>query len=248
MRAACCDDAAANRCIDRIQRSLLADAFRHIRRTGGPRGGALLDFGCGSGRWVDDFERRGYRYSGVDVSNEMLRIARERWPDASFSALQKGRIPFPDRRFDVVCSIAVIHHNRYEEQECMAAELCRVTRDDGFLVLFESIAPLRAPGGIEFPRPLESWRALFAERGMSLRLYRGARYGILKWATERLVRKLGVGVGPDERVWRSGAEKPLWQKLVDWMDAVIDPSLGPILPTRYHRRALMVFSRTNPDG
>lgn len=248
MRAVCCDDADTNRCIDRIQRSLLAAATKYIGRAGGVRGATLLDYGCGSGRWVDYFERRGYRYSGVDVSNEMLRIARGRSPEASFSQLQGGRIPHPDRSFDVVCSIAVIHHNPYEEQARMAAELCRVTRDDGFIVLFESVAPLRAPGGIEFPRPIESWRTLFADLGMSLRLSRGARYGILKWGAEKFARRLRIGVGADGRIWKSGADKPLWQKLIDRMDAIVDPSLGPILPTRYHRRALMIFSKTNPVG
>ena len=130
----------------------------------------------------------------------------------------------------------------------MAAELCRVTRDVGFIVLFESVAPLRAPGGIEFPRPLESWRSLFTDLGMSLRLYRGARYGILKWVAEKAARRLQVGVGADGRIWKSGSEKPLWQKLVDRMDAIVDPSIGPLLSARYHRRALMVFSRTNPEG
>jgi SAM-dependent methyltransferase len=248
MRAVCSDDPGTNRCIDRIQRSLLAAATAYIGRAGAGRGAALLDYGCGSGRWVDFFERRGYRYRGVDVSKEMLRLARGRWPDASLSALREGRIPHPDRSFDVVCSIAVLHHNPYPEQERMVTELCRVTRDHGFIVLFESVAPLRSPGGIEFPRPLESWCALLSDRGMHLRLHRGARYGILKWAAAKLARKLRAPVGSDGRMWRSGPEKPLWQKLIDRMDAIVDPSLGPILPTRYHRRALMVFSRASPEG
>ncbi len=248
MRAVCCDDADTNRCIDRVQRHLLAAAMRFIARRGGLRGATLLDFGCGSARWVDFFARRGYRYSGVDISSELLRMARGRWPDASFSAIQDGRIPHPDCSFDVVCSIAVIHHNPYERQERMAAELSRVTRDGGYIVLFESVAALRAPGGIEFPRPLESWRALFADLGICLRLYRGARYGILKLAAERLGGKLRMTAGADGRVWKTGADKPLWQKLVDRLDSIVDPFLGPILPARYHRRALMIFSKTPSVG
>jgi SAM-dependent methyltransferase len=243
MRAVCCDDADTNRCIDRVQRHLLAAAMRFIARRGGLRGATLLDFGCGSGRWVDFFARRGCRYSGVDISSELLRMARGRWPEASFSAVRDGRIPYPDRSFDVACSIAVIHHNPYERQQGLAAELSRVVRDGGYLVLFESVAALRSTGGIEFPRPLEGWRALFADLGMSLRLYRGARYGILRWATEKLARRLPVEVGTDRRIWMTGAGKPLWQQLIDRLDLIVDPFLGPILPARYHRRALMIFSK-----
>jgi SAM-dependent methyltransferase len=248
MRAVCCDDADTNRCIDRIQRHLLAVAMRFIGRRRELRDAALLDFGCGSGRWVDFFARRGCRYSGVDISSELLRMARGRWPEASFSAMQDGRIPYPDSSFDVACSITVIHHNPYETQEALAAELSRVIREGGYLILFESVAPFRLPGGVEFPRPLESWRALFADLGMSLQLYRGARYGSLRWAAEKIALRLAVEAGPDGRIWRSGAGKPRWQKLVDGLDSMVDPYLGPILPARFHRRALMIFSRTNPVG
>ena len=247
MRAVCCDDADTNRCIDRIQRHLLAVAMRFIGRRKELRDSAVLDFGCGSGRWVDFFTRRGCRYSGVDISSELLRMARGRWPEASFSAVQDGRIPYPDSSFDVICSIAVIHHNPYERQEALAAELSRVVRAGGYLVLFESVASVRLPGGVEFPRPLEGWRALFADQGMSLRFYRGARYGSLRWAAEKLARLSGKA-GTDGRTWRSGAGKPPWQKLIDRVDSVVDPFLGPILPARLHRRALMIFSKAPSVG
>jgi SAM-dependent methyltransferase len=41
-----------------------------------PRPGRLLDLGCGTGRLLVPFARRGYRVLGVDLSAEMLAVAR----------------------------------------------------------------------------------------------------------------------------------------------------------------------------
>ena len=43
-----------------------------------PEGGGIEDLGCGRGRHAIPFARRGYRVTGVDLSDEMLRLARER--------------------------------------------------------------------------------------------------------------------------------------------------------------------------
>lgn len=42
-----------------------------------PAGAAVEDLGCGRGRHAIPFARRGYRVTGVDLSDGMLRIARE---------------------------------------------------------------------------------------------------------------------------------------------------------------------------
>ena len=41
-------------------------------------GARLLDAGCGAGRHAMEFARRGYKTTGVDLSEEMLELARER--------------------------------------------------------------------------------------------------------------------------------------------------------------------------
>jgi len=43
-----------------------------------PRPGRLLDLGCGTGRLLVPFARRGYDVIGVDLSQEMLAVAREK--------------------------------------------------------------------------------------------------------------------------------------------------------------------------
>src|SRR5512134_134703 len=43
-----------------------------------PPGSAVADLGCGRGRHAIPLSRRGYRVTGVDLSEKMLRVARER--------------------------------------------------------------------------------------------------------------------------------------------------------------------------
>jgi SAM-dependent methyltransferase len=50
-----------------------------------PRPGRLLDLGCGTGRLLIPFARRGFRVLGVDLSEEMLAVAREKAAGAGAS-------------------------------------------------------------------------------------------------------------------------------------------------------------------
>ncbi len=50
-----------------------------------PRPGRLVDLGCGTGRLLLALARRGYRVTGVDLSDEMLAVAREKAEAAGLS-------------------------------------------------------------------------------------------------------------------------------------------------------------------
>lgn len=49
-----------------------------------PSGGSVIDFGCGTGRLTDYFNKKGYRTIGVDLSEKMLEIARSKYPHIEF--------------------------------------------------------------------------------------------------------------------------------------------------------------------
>jgi SAM-dependent methyltransferase len=57
-----------------------------LRRLGETRlaGGLVVDLGCGSGIWARALVDAGFEVVGVDVSADMLAIARERAPEARF--------------------------------------------------------------------------------------------------------------------------------------------------------------------
>ena len=75
-----------------------------------PPGGDVLDLGCGAGvpSTVRLAER--HRVTGVDISQEQLRLARERLPHAELVHADLASVEFPDASFDgVTCFYALGH-------------------------------------------------------------------------------------------------------------------------------------------
>lgn len=241
-RAACRDDPQSNRLIARVQRRELTTALHWLRGRLPSHGAALLDFGCGPGRWVDFFVEHGLTYRGADISPEMLAMARARHPGFEFDQLEGDRLPYADDAFDLVCSIAVIHHNPYERQERLLSELARVIRPGGYALLFEGLGEARRTGGIMNPRPLESWVAAMRDRGLRLERHEGTRYGVLRVVTLRALHAVPVE-GARHAAWQPASEKPWWQRAVDGLDGAVSPAIAPRLPPHTHRRGLLLFRK-----
>ena len=72
----------------------------------------LLDLGCGAGFLLDflsateNIERVSYR--GIDLSSQMVALARQRWPRYSFSCRDIIAEPLPDQSADVVLMNGVL--------------------------------------------------------------------------------------------------------------------------------------------
>ncbi|BCX05641.1 MAG: hypothetical protein KatS3mg053_3579 [Candidatus Roseilinea sp.] len=89
-----------------------------------------LDVGCGSGDFVA-FARRtvsAVRWLGLDVSLDVLRVARQgRAGDVGICA-QGAHLPFADRSVDVVTCIHLLHHLDPPHAMALLSELGRVAR------------------------------------------------------------------------------------------------------------------------
>lgn len=59
------------------------------------REGLIVDLGCGSGLWAKELIKADYQVLGIDISESMIDIARQRVPDAEFriESLFKTEIP-----------------------------------------------------------------------------------------------------------------------------------------------------------
>ena len=67
-------------------------------------GKMLLDMGCGEGVDFDFYTRKGALIHGIDESEEMVKIAKSKYPEAQISLAEFAQTPHPDETFDVVTS------------------------------------------------------------------------------------------------------------------------------------------------
>ncbi|KAA0241584.1 MAG: methyltransferase domain-containing protein [Candidatus Brocadia sp. AMX2] len=96
----------------------------------------ILDIGCGTGSLLQAITE-GYpqvKVVGVDLSIEMLRIARNKQiKDSPLIACQARCLPFRSESFDKVVSCNAFHYLRKPE-ECLA-EIARVLKPQGRIVI-----------------------------------------------------------------------------------------------------------------
>ncbi|HEY2941134.1 MAG TPA: class I SAM-dependent methyltransferase [Vicinamibacteria bacterium] len=107
-----------------------------------PQPAWILDAGCGTGHNLHHLSRLG-RAVGVDLSDEALRFCRIRGVPAAKAGLLA--LPFPDAAFDCVTSFDVLYHRWVQDDRAAVAELARVLRPGG--VLLVRVPALRALWG-----------------------------------------------------------------------------------------------------
>lgn len=97
--------------------------------------GPVCDLGCGPGQIGAYLAGRGCQVLGIDLSPGMLRCAKERHSDLAFSVGDMRALPLADASCAAVaCFYALIHIPR-PQVPAVLAELSRVLRRDGSLVL-----------------------------------------------------------------------------------------------------------------
>jgi SAM-dependent methyltransferase len=99
---------------------------------------AILDYGCGYGRIMEELEQHGFdNLTGVDASPGMITRARRLHPTMRFAALDAPPTsPYPDTGLDAVLLFAVltcIPGN--EAQHQLIAELNRILKPGGILYI-----------------------------------------------------------------------------------------------------------------
>jgi SAM-dependent methyltransferase len=124
----------------------------------------VLDVATGPGYLAAGSARRGASVIGIDIANQMLRVARRLHPGIDFRQADAERLPFPDDSFDaVVGNFAILHFARPEQA---VAEFRRVLAPGGMVALstwdtpercrlagvfVDAVAEVGAPPPIEVP-------------------------------------------------------------------------------------------------
>lgn len=107
------------------------------RFVGDPSELSILDVGCGIGL-VDGYLTDAFRsVAGTDVSAAELEVARADHPEVSYTASTPERVAHASNVFDVVFAACVLHHLGEGDHAGFVAELARVVRPGGLVVVFE---------------------------------------------------------------------------------------------------------------
>ena len=112
-----------------------------------PAPGKVLDVGCGSGEPIARyFVERGYHVTGVDWVNEMLDIARNRFPEMSWCQQDMRSLDFTEQ-FSIVVAWDSFFHLSPDEQRGMFEKFRRHTAPRGVLVFTSGVTEGEGVGG-----------------------------------------------------------------------------------------------------
>lgn len=138
---------------------------------------AVLDVACGTGGWLMACAEAGATVAGVDLSQRAIACCTRDLPTGEFHATPAERLPYADRRFDLVTCLGSLEH--FVDPLAALREMRRVARPAARYVILVPNADfltrrLGLYGGTrqtrarEDVRSLAEWQALFATAGLEV--------------------------------------------------------------------------------
>ncbi|MBA2340817.1 MAG: methyltransferase domain-containing protein [Pyrinomonadaceae bacterium] len=120
-----------------------------------PAGARILDVGCGPGWLSEYFARLGYDVTGIDVSPELIRRARERVRNVPYTVdhethlrcrfiTHDAELSPLDEKFDAIICYDAMHH--FEDEHAVARNFSQMLNVGGVLFILEGNKP---PAGSE---------------------------------------------------------------------------------------------------
>jgi ubiquinone/menaquinone biosynthesis C-methylase UbiE len=171
-------DPLLNRFVDFAHRLGMKAAFSTLEsKFGSLNGRAVLDLGCGRGRWSKEYAKCGAKVTGADISPEAIRLLADEMPQHSFIAGDITALGLPDQQFDVVNSVTVLQHMPDWKQKIALNLLSRWVKPGGYVVLLENILAFDAPH--VFPHRSDEWIEMVEATGLRCVYRRGSNYEVL---------------------------------------------------------------------
>lgn len=95
----------------------------------------LLDIGCASGRDVKQLTELGFTVTGIDLSINLLSIARKKYPALDFLKMDMEQVTFQPNMFDGIWANAVFHH--IEKQNMQKTLVCwsTILKTEGYIFI-----------------------------------------------------------------------------------------------------------------
>lgn len=147
-----------------------------------PKPSTILDFGCGTGNISALFARYGHNAVGVDISLELLCMARKRCgaPNTRFLCYDGKKIPVKDNYFDGMVTYVVLNHV-VDDTHLIGVlnELFRVLRPGGqFVAIEQTTRHTRiTDGGTKCQKTVRAFEDTFLQAGFWIGDIRTIRRG-----------------------------------------------------------------------
>lgn len=125
--------------------SALADYFAGIgsrvkdiqlafKLAGDPDQAKVLEIGCGDGRDAAEIIKRTDEYTGMDISNGMLAVARKKMPKTRFIQADIANFEFP-HNLDIIFSFASLLHSDKDEVTQVLARAHKTLKPSGIFFI-----------------------------------------------------------------------------------------------------------------
>src|SRR5688572_9244367 len=89
-----------------------APGILEILDRNGIYGGLVVDLGCGSGQWARELVDTGYRVLGIDISEAMIELSRNKVPEAEFRVGSLFEVEIP--RCQAITAVSEVLNYRSE--------------------------------------------------------------------------------------------------------------------------------------
>jgi len=154
--------------------------FSHMKA-----GDKVIDVCCGTGAQVLEYGRHGIIATGIDSSQDMLKIAtrnrmRQKAVNVSFQLADATNLPFPDGYFDYATVSFGLHDKEKPIRYQIIFEMKRVVKQNGALILVDFQVPLPMNAWAVFARVIEFLAGRSHYRGFKDYLANGGLDDILK--------------------------------------------------------------------
>ena len=129
--------------------------FSHMKA-----GDKVIDVCCGTGAQALEYGRHGIIATGIDSSQDMLKIAtrnrmRQKAVNVSFQLADAANLPFPDGYFDYATVSFGLHDKEKPIRYQIISEMKRIVKQDGSLILIDFQVPLPRNVWAVFARAIE---------------------------------------------------------------------------------------------
>ncbi len=145
--------------------TLVDPLLRDLRKftpefSGMKAGDKVIDVCCGTGAQVLEYGRHGIIATGIDSSQDMLKIAtrnrmRQKAVNVSFQLADATNLPFPDGYFDYATVSLGLHDKEKPIRYQIISEMKRIVKQDGALILVDFQVPLPRNAWAVFARAIE---------------------------------------------------------------------------------------------